>query len=283
MTRFSQYMGQNQDVFVNCLIYSQTAPNVIFIMTPIGSVDHELALGNYRPLVEKGLNVFAVDLPGTGKSSTGTFTYENIKEAIKSVAAFVMKNYSAPIHLYGGTGTGGVIGQALASDQDLEFFKSFSQFGVGNYKDLSILGNDLFLKRAYPVLKLVANLYPKYKVKFKIPKYKGYNAEKENQWYFDTMKAHPGIFDLPLKLVHTLFWLLLAEESPLKDGPKPPTLVMASRHDRYFKEGYINSYYKSLGSEKKLHWFHDSHCIFVWNAQALADQVYDWIEYTNKR
>ncbi len=79
---------------------------MLFYHDPIGSVDHELALGNYRPLVEKGLNVFAVDLPGTGKSSTGTFTYENIKEAIKSVAAFVMKNYSAPIHLYGGTGTG---------------------------------------------------------------------------------------------------------------------------------------------------------------------------------
>lgn len=282
MKAFSQYMGQNQDVFVNCMVSDSKAPNVIFIMTPIGSVDHELALGNYRPLVEKGLNVFAVDLPGTGKSSKGTFTYENIKAAIKNVGNYIMENYPAPIHLYGGTGTGGVIGQALASDQDLSFLKSFSQFGVANYKDVSVLGNNILLKLAYPWIKLGARLYPKYKVKFKIPKYSGYNAEKENRWYHDTMTAHSGIFDLHLEVIHTLLWLMLSQESPLKDKPKPPTLVMASHHDRYFNEVYINKYYKGLSPVKKIHWFNDSHCVFVWNPEALADQVFEWIRQTNE-
>lgn len=50
MKQFQEFVGDNQEVFVKCLINSQDAPNVIFLMTPITTVDHELAIKYYKPL-----------------------------------------------------------------------------------------------------------------------------------------------------------------------------------------------------------------------------------------
>ena len=281
MKVYQEYVGKEKEVYVKCMINEKEAPNVIFFMTPIGSVENEVAVNNYLPLYDKGFNVFAVDLPGIGNSHRGSFTYENIKEAIKRVAEYIKETCSDAIHLYGGTGTGGIIGQALASDEDLPYFKSYSQFGVGNHGDLSVIGNGLMLKAAFPILTIAGKLFPKYRLKFKVPKYNGYNAKKENQWYATMMKETPEIFDLPLEVVNTLLWVLIAKESPLKKTPSVPTLVLAAKHDRYFSTKYIDHYYGRLDGKKNIHWLEDSHCAFVWRTGELTDHVAEWIECTS--
>jgi len=277
MKTYHKYLGEDQNTYVKCLVNDHKAPNVIFFMTPIGSVDQDIAVRNYRPLAENGFNVFAVDLPGIGNSSKGKFTYENIKSAIRNVGEYIGENYSATIHLYGGTGTGGIIGQALASDKDLGIFKTYSQLGVANHGDLSVIGNGFMLKSVFPILKIGVKFFPRYRLKFKVPKYSGYNGEKENDWYQSMMEENPGIFDLPLDVVYTLLWLFLGKSSPIKGKPIIPTLVMATEHDRYYKKEYINKYYRSLTKDKKLYWIDDSHCVFVWNAGELVSQVTEWI------
>lgn len=276
---YHKYIGEDKKTYVKCLINDHKAPNVIFFMTPIGSVDHDIAVRNYRPIAENGFNVFAVDLPGIGNSSKGKFTYENIKLAIQNVAEYIEKNFSKSIHLYGGTGTGGIIGQALASDKDLPIFKTYSQLGVANHGDLSVIGSSFMLKLVFPILKIAVKFFPQYRLKFKVPKYSGYNGEKENKWYQSMMEENPGIFDLPLDVVYTLLWLLIAKASPIKGKPIIPTLVMATKYDRYYKKEYINKYYRSLKTDKKLYWIDDSHCVFVWNAGELGNQVTEWITF----
>jgi pimeloyl-ACP methyl ester carboxylesterase len=278
MKVYNEYIGEDKGTFVKCLIKNHEAPNIIFLMTPIGSVEHQVAIDNYRPLFDNGFNVFAVDLPGIGNSSKGKFTYENIKAAIKSIIKYIQKNYSDSIHLYGATGTGGIIGQALVSDKELPFFKSYSQFGVENHGDLSVIGNNFILKSVFPILKISVKFFPGYRMKFKIPKYNGYNAKKENDWYQRMMKKYPGIFDFSLDVIYTLLWLLIAKDSPIKEKPYPPTLVMAAKYDRYYKKEYIDNYYHNLETNKKLHWIDDSHCVFVWGTQELTDQVIKWIK-----
>jgi len=280
MKIYHEYVGEDKETFVKCIINDNEAPNVIFLMTPIGSVEHEVAIENYRPLFDNGFNVFAVDLPGIGNSSNGKFTYENIKASIKSIGEYIQMNYSDSIHLYGGTGIGGIIGQALASDKELPFFKSYSQFGVANHGDLSVIGNNLMLKLVFPILKIAVKLFPEYRMKFKIPKYNGYNARKENNWYQSMMKEYPGIFDFSLEVVYTLLWLLISKDSPIKEKPYTPTLVMAAKYDRYYNKEYINNYYHNLEINKRIHWIDDSHCAFVWGTQELTNQVTEWINRT---
>lgn len=277
MKTFERWVGQQENIYLRCLVHNTNVPNVIFLMTPIGSVDTEIAIKNYRPLFDEGFNIFAIDLPGIGNSSDGKFSYDEIKMAIKDAVDFILKNYCDSIHLYGGTGTGGIIAQAIASDKDLPYFKSFSQFGVANHGDLSVIGNSKLLKLMYPIIKTVARIFPKYRIKFRVPKYNGFNAEKENLWYQNRMKQHPKIFDLPLEVVHTLLWFLISKDSPIKTVPKIPTLVIAAKYDRYFTYEYVKRYYEKLESNKKLHWIDDSHCVFAWNAKQLSNEVNTWI------
>ncbi|MCZ0702920.1 pimeloyl-ACP methyl ester carboxylesterase [Natronobacillus azotifigens] len=283
MKVYNEFVGDDNGVFVRCLINHDKAPNVIFLMTPIGSVEYGVAIQNYQPLFDNGFNVFAVDLPGIGNSSNARFTYNNIKAAMKSVAEYIKENYSDSIHLYGGTGTGGIIGQALASDKDLPYFQSYSQLGVANHGNLAMIGNSTLLKLVFPIMKIAAKFFPKYRLKFKIPKYNGYNAEKENNWYRNMMKEYPGIFDFPLEVVYTLLWLLIAKDSPINEQPCSPTLVMAAKHDRYYETEYVNAYYQKLETDKKLIWLDDSHCVFVWRAPELAQLVMDWINSTESK
>ncbi|PKM58268.1 MAG: hypothetical protein CVU98_01960 [Firmicutes bacterium HGW-Firmicutes-3] len=283
MEIYSKFIGDNNKTFIKCFVNNSNVPNVIFFMTPIASVEHEIAMMNYKPLFEKGFNVFAIDLPGIGNSSNDKFSYNNIKVAITNTVEYIKSNYSDSIHLYGGTGTGGIIAQAIASDKEMLFFKSFSQFGVANHKDLSFIGNSILLKLFFPMLRIFTKIFPKYRVKFKLPKYNGHNAVKENNWYRNVMEKNPGIFDLPLEVVYTLLWLLISKDSPLKEMPHSPTLVMAAKYDRYFKEAYINKYYYKLETDKRLHWIEDSHCVFAWGTIELTNKVADWInERENK-
>lgn len=280
MEIYNKLVGENNNTFIKCFVSNNEAPNVIFFMTPIASIEHEIAIKNYRPLFDNGFNVFAIDLPGIGNSSKDNFSYNKIKSAIKSAVEFIRKNYSSSIHLYGGTGTGGIIAQAIASDKEMPLFKSFIQFGVANHGDLSIIGNSNLLKLIFPILKIAAKAFPKYRIKFKIPKYNGYNAEKENLWYESMMKKYPGIFDLPLEVIYTLLWLLISKHSPIKEKPQSPTLVMAAKYDRYFKRDYVNSYYQKLEHNSRLSWIDDSHCVFVWDTKKLVEEVTHWINYT---
>lgn len=278
MENYTTFIGDNQSVYIKCLIHNQEAPNIIFLMTPIGSIEDDLAIANYKPFLEGGFNLFAIDLPGIGNSTNDHFTYTRIKSAILSLVKMIHAHYSDTIHLYGGTGTGGIIAQALASDPDIPHFKSLSQLGVVNHGDLSIIGDTRILTWIYPVLGMMVKFFPKYRIKFKVPKYNGYNAEKENNWYRSMMEKYPGIFDLSLEIVYTLLWLMLSADSPLKSSPNSPTLVMASKYDRYYKEDYVNRYYQNLNQRKAIHWIEDSHCVFAWRPEELVYTVSRWVE-----
>lgn len=196
--------------------------------------------------------------------------------------SFIQKNYLGELHLYGGTGTGGVLAQAIASDKDLSFFKTFSQLGSANYRDLSPLGNSLMFKLLYPIIRASAVLFPNYRLKFRIPKYNGINAEKENAWYQNIMNKYPGIFDLSMDVVSTIMWLFISRKSPLREVQKIPTLVMAAEHDRYYSHEYVKKYFEKLPVQKKLHWLNDSHCVFEWGSELLAKEVIIWIIEENK-
>ncbi len=149
--------------------------------------------------------------PRIGNSVGDKFSYDKIKIAIEDTIGFIVANYSDSIHLYDGADTGGIIVQTIASDKSLPTFKTFSQFGVANHGDLSVMGNNAVLKFMYPLVKITATFFPKFRIKFKVPKYNGFNAEKENLWYQNMMKKHPGMFDLPLDVVYTLLWFFNIE------------------------------------------------------------------------
>ena len=271
-------VGDDKNIFVKGLINNQEAPNILFLMTPLTTVDDELATKFYKPLYNEGVNVFALDLPGIGKSKKCKFTYSKIQHAIKETVSFINENYTDEIHLYGGTGTGGIFAQAIASDKELSFFKTFSQFGIINYKDLSPLGNNLVFKFLYPMIKLGAILFPRYEISFEPPEYNGYNAEKENLYYKNLMKEYPDAFNLPLSVISTIMWLALSKNSPLQNVQEIPTLVMATEHDRYFSKKYVRKYFDSIKIKKELQWINDSHCVYDWGAELLAKKVVGWIE-----
>ena len=247
-------------------------------MTPLTTVDDELATKFYRPLCEEGANVFAVDLPGIGKSESCKFTYSKVKNAIKQTVSYIKENYTDEIHLYGGTGTGGIFAQAIASDKDLPFFKTFSQFGIINYKDLSPLGNNLVFKLLYPMIRFGATFFPRYEISFEPPEYNGFNAEKEDEYYKNLMEEYPEAFNLPLSVISTIMWLALSKKSPLQSVQEVPTLVMAAEHDRYFSKKYVKDYFDKLKEDKDLQWINDSHCVYDWGSELLAKKVIDWIK-----
>ncbi|MBI9105229.1 MAG: alpha/beta hydrolase [Spirochaetales bacterium] len=260
---------------------SKKAPNVIFIMTPIGSVHEELAGRFMNGLVGKTCNVFALDFLGIGRSEgkAKDISVENIFASTLKLIEFIKENYNDNIHFYGGTGTGGVIGQALVSSKEIgKHIKSFIQYGVAIYKDVSIFGNDRMIKTLYPILKLLNKLSPGSRIKFKIPPYDGVNAEKEKNWYLDVMKEDPKAFDFKISLFKTLLDLMFSKKSSLKDNINCPVLILAPKHDRYYYPEYVSRYFNMLNKPKELYSFDGSHLSFDWKAEELNSKVIQWVD-----
>ncbi len=286
MNNHETYLNINdKKAYVKILEVSKEVPNIIFIMTPIVTVEDPLALAFMKGLISKNCNVFALDFLGIGNSegSASNITYRNMKLAILELIKYIRNNYSQSIHFYGGTGTGGVIGQALCSDKAIgKYIHSYSQFGVGNFGDLSPAGNTILLKACFPIIKLLGEKFPGKRLKFKVPNYTGYNAKRENEWYKKTMRQYPGAFDIQLSLLSLILGLHLNKDSPMRKTPDCPVLILASKHDRYFKEKYIEKYYESICGEKNIVWYADSHLAFYWRAEEMNGEVLEWIAEKSK-
>lgn len=268
-----------EQLLVNILAGDRGRPNIIFLMTPIASVSEDLALSFYRDLAAAH-NVFALDLPGLGKSGGGgtTITFPWMKRAFLVLVDYIRTHHGGTIHLYGGTGIGGILAQGLSRDPDCAAcLQSCIQYGVANYRDASIMGTNWVYRLAAPGIRFLGHLWPDRRLSFRVPDYHGRNAEREARWYAEVMARYPGSFDMKLGLVASLFWLFFSSRSPLRNPPAVPVLVLASRHDRYYPVDYVERYFDGLGTIRKhLVWFDDSHLCFAWNASALADRIGEW-------
>ncbi|GAB6090586.1 alpha/beta hydrolase [Spirochaeta dissipatitropha] len=250
-------------------------------MTPIASVSHELSNGFLTGLPGNECNIFALDFPGVGHSSgeNKDLNYETMVESVINLIDYIRENYSSNIHFYGGTGTGGIFGQALVSDNRIAgSIRSFAQFGAAVYRDCSPIADTRKMKIAYPLIRTASRIAPNLRLPFSVPRYEGLNAIQENQWYQEIMDRYPGIFDLAIPLVSTLLFIMLDSHSPLRTTQKCPTLVIAAEEDRYFSKDYIERYFDRISGEKDIHWVKSSHLAFLWNAEEINRKVIDWVQ-----
>lgn len=257
-------------LFVNVLEVSVDAPNVIYVQTPVGSVCDLKEC--YAPLSKHGLNVFALDLTSIGRSEGNVedFTAEAIIEDLNACVAYIQAQYTNAIHLFGGTGTGGVLGQYYVSAT--QTIKSFVQYGAANYQDPSPLGNPTLVKGLYPLVSLLAKWKPQRTFSAKPPTYNGVSAEKENQWYRD----HADNMKMSVQLVKTILDIVMHEESALKNKPECPVLLFTAKHDRYYATAYTNKYCEWLNEPKSHHMFDDSHLSFLWHAEEICQKASEW-------
>ena len=199
---------------------------------------------------------------------------ELLHEDIDACIKYVTINYNENIHFFGGTGTGGILGQHYVSGT--KNIRSFVQYGVANYKDTSIYMPLILAKIMYPLLKVLRKVKPNMKIKFSPTKFNGKNAEKENNWYKELMKNNPGVMDMNISLLCTLFDILLHKSSNINNKPSCPTLVLASKHDRYFSNMYTEKYYDWLEEPKEIFKIDDSHLSFLWHADKICDKAAEW-------
>jgi len=262
-------------LFTNILENDINDPNVIYIPTPLMSVV-ELK-ESYYPLSNYGLNVFALDFSGIGKSEgeVKDITIESIHDDIDTCIKYIKENYNSSIHMFGASGTGGAIVQHYSTGNDS--IKSLIQYGVANYKDASPLigesaGRTFMIKMLNPILSLNKKLRPNLNIYAKPPEYNGINAEKESEWF----EEHKKEMHVNINLFKAMLDIFLSKSSNIKDKPKCPVLVFAPKHDRYFSFTYIKKYYNWLDEPKEIYEIDDSHLSFIWRAEEICKKASDW-------
>ncbi|WP_099191786.1 alpha/beta fold hydrolase [Tepidibacter mesophilus] len=262
-------------LFVDHYYYSDNAPNIIYIQTPVTSViEYKMC---YEPLAKYGYNIFALDLSGIGKSggNINEFSIKTMEFDIDACIDYIRDNFSNRIHIYGGSGTGGALAQFYVSHKNC--IASFAQYGVAIHNDLSHMGISAgLIKILYPFLKLIQKISPDASFKLSLPKYTGKNAQLENQYYENFMKSHPDIFNMKISLLLSYLRMFLEKDSCIQNSIKCPTLVFEALHDRYYPAKYYRNYYNSLTCEKKLYSIDDVHSSFVFHAEEVCSVVADW-------
>lgn len=279
------FNNDHAKAYIKSNIFSREKPNLIVMMTPILSVESELASICLEGLYSGECNVFAIDFPGFGNSGYGpdTITFTNMCSVLVALIQHIKEEYGDSIHMYGATGMGGILAQALCSTDGIsEHIRSLSQFGVAIHSDLSILGDvppfaSKCLSTSAPLIHKLSKLMPNMRLPFKLQSYDGLYAVEERQWYTDMQARYPRAFDIPLPLFSMLLQLFTSSGSPLLQPPVCPTMVMASVSDRYYTTEYVTKYFNALKGIKKCHWFEDSHLAFYWNAKLLNTHVVDWV------
>lgn len=272
--------------YVKVVEVSKSAPNIIFIMTPIASVGEELAERFLEGLTCKTCNVFALDFLGIGQSE-GTSRHITVKNMIKSTLSlieYIKNNYNEDIHFYGGTGAGGIIGQAIVSSIELKgHITSFIQYGVGIYSDTTTMGKTELFKKLWYCLKILNKLIPGVRIKFNIPEYDGINSEEERQWYLDVQKKEPKAFDFKISLFKAILDIFFRKDSSIINSVTCPVLVIAPMHDRYYYKDYFDRYFKGISSSKELHWIDGSHISFDWMAKEINSKVLEWVNIHSEK
>lgn len=266
--------------FLKIYEVEKNAPNIIFIMTPIGSVKDDYVKGFFDGLVGESCNVFALDFLGIGRSE-GTardISIENMEHSVLSLIEYIKTNYNNNIHFYGGTGAGGILGQAMVSNPSIgKDIKSFIQYGVGIYEDTTTMGKTSSLRIVYSLLKIMNKIVPEYRIKFKVPKYDGVNSREEEAWYNAVKEIDPKAFDFKVSLFTSILSLFFDKNSSIKKEIQCPVLVIAPKYDRYYYREYFDRYYNGLKDGKELYWINGSHISFDWLANEINSKVLSWV------
>ncbi|QNO15337.1 alpha/beta hydrolase [Alkalicella caledoniensis] len=272
------------NLYVNILEKSPEAPNVIYIMTPMGDVNKFKEC--YSPLVKYGCNVFALSFSGIGKSEglMEDFSMDSVTDDIDTLVRYIIENYSEDLHMFGATGMGGIIAQAYLgkSSEITDRIKSFAQTGVAIHGDMSIMPNSRIYKVLNIIIPFISKAFPRFTIKFKVPKFNGVNAEKEMEWYLKFQEENPRALDMHIAFVQTLLGLFFNSKSPIRNKVSCPTLVIIPEHDRYYNPSYVNRYYESLDNPKKIYTMDDSHLVFTWNSQEICREVGKWVDSYSK-
>ncbi|PKM52113.1 MAG: alpha/beta hydrolase [Firmicutes bacterium HGW-Firmicutes-7] len=264
------------NLFCNHYYNDKDAPNIIYIQTPIGSVKSFLKKA-YEPLAQYGFNIFAVDFSGIGKSmgNITDFSRQGTVDDLDCCVEYICERFTGDIHLYAGTGTGGIFGEYYASTTDK--IRSFAQYGVGIYGDVSIIRYPKWItKMFYILLKGIAKVMPRLRIFFPLPKYSGYHAELDNTFYEMALQEYPDLFKQDIHLMIALLGMFLDKESALKLLPQCPTLVFETLHDRYFSKEYFRKYYDILTCEKKLYSINDIHNSYYFHSDEICKEVAKW-------
>lgn len=268
-----QFHIPNGDTFLFCdgFITGGAAMNIIVAHTPVVTT---LALRQaYEPLARYGVNVFAFDFSGTGNSGgrERDFSRRSVLQDFDAVAAYVERNYSSDIHLYGSTGIGGMFAQYYACVS--KKLRSFSQFACVDH------GNTAGLGYPYPMAKLASlclKALPNFRITVPPPPYSGYHADKDNGVYLALEHRYPNIWSCGTKILTAMLECFVAADSAVKAGPSAPTLVFKTLHDRFFSPTYFDSYYASLACKKKLVEINDTHNSYYFESGSFCRAVYEW-------
>ena len=258
-------------LFCNHYFSGANAMNIIVTHTPLCSTT--VLKHAYEPLTKYNVNLFAFDFSGTGRSKAGIigFSLESIVSDVRMMVGYVAENFSDNIHIFGNTGIGGIFAQ-YAVNSGVKI-KSFAQFACAVHKDTSPFGLPYTLvKFVCPIIKLFPNLV----MTFKVPKYKGFNADKDNEFYKQLEELAPGSMQTKLGLLHTLLASVVSSKSVLQNDIQYPTLVFKVLHDRYFPVQYFDKYYAALKCEKKLVEVNDAHNSYYYNSGLFCDEAYNW-------
>lgn len=261
-------------LFCNAYITNETAMNIIVTHTPIiTTLEMQQA---YEPLAKYGVNIFAFDFSGTGKSDgnpTG-FSRQSVMKDLDVVIDYIEQNFSSNIHLYGNTGIGGMFAQYYATTSTK--VKSFAQFACVNYKDTSGGLNGfpyVIAKGLVPVLKVLPNL----RISLTPPKYQGFRQEEDNAFYDTLTQKYPDIWKTSTKgMLTTLIEMFVAKDSSVKNSIAIPTLVFKVTHDRYFAPEYFDRYFEGLICEKKLVEINGVHNSYYLDSELFCQHVYEW-------
>ncbi|MCL2842164.1 MAG: alpha/beta hydrolase [Oscillospiraceae bacterium] len=259
------------NIFCNAYITGKTAMNIIVTHTPICSAT--LLQPALEPLTKHHVNIFHFDFSATGQSEGTDFSVKTTVSDMNLVIDYISKNFSDNIHLLGYTGIGGIFAQyAVHAGIDARI-KSFAQFACVIHKDPSPMEKPIWLLK---IMYGVAKIFPNVKITFDVPKFVGFNADKDNAFYEELEKMAPGSMRTKLKLMSTMIGSAIFDNSVMQKPIKCPTLVFKVLHDRYFPAEYFDKYYATLKCEKKLVEINDAHNSYYYNAELFCEPAYEW-------
>jgi len=259
------------NLFCNAYTTSKSAMNIICIHTPIITT---VALQKaYEPFVKYGVNIFAIDFAGTGKSeSKKRLSRESFIKDLDCVIDYIESNYSANIHMYAPTGIGGMFAQYYATtDKKL---KSLAQFNCINYKKTKGMGYPLPIAK---VMHFFLKLLPDMTIPYKPPKYNGPRHEEDNGFYKDMMKKYPEFKGVSTKFLEIVLAFFVAKDSAAKNSVAIPTLVYKIPHDRFMTPKFFDDYYESLTCKKKLVEIENGiHNSYYFDSELFCEHAYEW-------
>jgi len=273
----NMYLENNSPnkIYIDYHYQSLNEMNIIFCCTPICSVIEFRKC--YEPFIHFGFNVFAIDFSGVGQSDGEMehFSVNSVMDNFECLVKYIRSLNDHPIFMFGDTGIGGIFAQYFISITNE--ISAFAQFGNAVYRNMSPLKCPNWLVNIiYPILGVTSRLFPALNVPFSIPKYSGYNEDKDNNFYVEQKKRNPKIFHVNINLIQALMYMLWDKKSSIRSNIVIPTLVFKTLYDRYFSSEYFDEYYENLKCIKKMIVIEDVHNSYFFYPDLFAREVADW-------